>query len=66
MSKMDSPQQSRRSFLAAGAGVAASVLAKPALAGGGNPANQPPNVPEWTKSLGEGVAVRPYGKPSKF
>ncbi|WP_454651066.1 sulfite dehydrogenase [Bradyrhizobium liaoningense] len=66
MSKMDSPRQSRRSFLAAGAGVAASVLAKPALAGGGNPANQPPNVPEWTKSLGEGVAVRPYGKPSKF
>lgn len=66
MSKMDSPRQSRRNFLAAGAGVAASVLAKPALAGGGNPANQPPNVPEWTKSLGEGVAVRPYGKPSKF
>ncbi|MDE5445099.1 sulfite dehydrogenase [Bradyrhizobium sp. CSA207] len=66
MSKMDSPRQSRRNFLAAGAGVAASVLAKPALAGGGNPANQPPNVPEWTRSLGEGVAVRPYGKPSKF
>ena len=66
MSKMDSPRRSRRSFLAAGAGVAASVLAKPAAAGAGNPANQPPNVPEWTKSLGEGVAVRPYGKPSKF
>ncbi|MBR0713386.1 sulfite dehydrogenase [Bradyrhizobium liaoningense] len=66
MSKMDSPRQSRRTFLAAGAGVAASVLAKPAFAGGGNPANQPPSVPEWTKSLGEGVAVRPYGKPSKF
>jgi len=66
MSKMDSPRQSRRNFLAAGAGVAASVLAKPALAGGGNPANQPPNVPEWTRALGEGVAVRPYGKPSKF
>ncbi|RTE89253.1 sulfite dehydrogenase [Bradyrhizobium sp. LVM 105] len=66
MSKMDSSRQSRRSFLAAGAGVVASVLAKPAAAGAGNPANQPPNVPEWTKSLGEGVAVRPYGKPSKF
>ena len=63
MSKTDS--QSRRSFLAAGAGVAASMLARPAAAGG-NPANQPPNVPEWTRSLGEGVAVRPYGKPSKF
>ncbi|MDN4982994.1 sulfite dehydrogenase [Bradyrhizobium arachidis] len=66
MSKMDRPGQSRRNFLAAGAGVAASMLAKSASAGAGNPANQPPNVPEWTKSLGEGVAVRPYGKPSKF
>jgi sulfane dehydrogenase subunit SoxC len=63
MSKTD--RQSRRSFLAAGAGVAASMLARPAAAAG-NAANQPPNVPEWTKSLGEGVAVRPYGKPSKF
>lgn len=61
----ESPKQSRRSFLAAGAGVAAAVLAKPAAAAG-NPANQPPNVPDWSKSLGEGVAVRPYGKPSKF
>ena len=32
----------------------------------GNPANQPPNVPDWTRSLGDGVAVRAYGKPSKF
>lgn len=61
----ESPKQSRRSFLAAGAGVAATVLAKPVSAAG-NPANQPPNVPGWSKSLGEGVAVRPYGKPSKF
>ncbi len=65
MSKIDSPRQSRRSFLAAGAGVAASMLARPASAGG-NPANLPPNVPEWTRVLGEGVATRPYGKPSKF
>ncbi|NJL50293.1 MAG: sulfite dehydrogenase, partial [Blastochloris sp.] len=35
-----------------------------ASAPGGNPANQPPNVPEWTKTLGDGVAVRAYGKPS--
>jgi hypothetical protein len=27
--------------------------------------NSPPNVPEWTRALGDGVAVRPYGKPSK-
>ena len=32
----------------------------------GNPANQPPNVPDWSRSLGDGVAVRAYGKPSSF
>jgi sulfane dehydrogenase subunit SoxC len=63
MSKMET--QSRRSFLLASAGAAATLLTKPASAAG-NPANQPPNVPEWTRMLGEGVAVRPYGKPSKF
>ena len=37
-----------------------------ANAGGiGNPANQPPNVPPWSRYLGDGVAVRAYGKPSK-
>jgi sulfane dehydrogenase subunit SoxC len=34
-------------------------------AGAGTPANQPPNVPDWTRSLGDGVAVRKYGTPSK-
>ena len=37
--------------------------AGPALAG--NPKNLPPNVPEWTRAFGDGVAVRAYGKPSK-
>lgn len=61
-------RQSRRAFLTAAGGLAATALARPAGAAGvaGNPANQPPNVPEWSKTLGEGVAVRPYGKPSKF
>jgi sulfane dehydrogenase subunit SoxC len=41
-----------------------------AIAGGrnafaGNPANQAPNVPEWSKALGPGVADQPYGMPSK-
>ncbi|HEX2115079.1 MAG TPA: sulfite dehydrogenase, partial [Alphaproteobacteria bacterium] len=27
---------------------------------------QAPNVPDWTRQLGEGVASRPYGKPSPF
>ncbi|GLH76555.1 sulfite dehydrogenase [Bradyrhizobium sp. SSBR45G] len=60
------PRASRRGFLTAAGGLAATALATQARAGAGNPANQPPNVPEWTRTLGEGVAVRPYGKPSKF
>jgi sulfane dehydrogenase subunit SoxC len=31
-----------------------------------NPKNLPPNVPDWSKVLGDGVAAHPYGKPSKF
>ncbi|NPU10938.1 sulfite dehydrogenase [Bradyrhizobium sp. 83002] len=60
------PRASRRGFLTAAGGLAATALASQARAGAGNSANQPPNVPEWTRTLGEGVAVRPYGKPSKF
>jgi sulfane dehydrogenase subunit SoxC len=30
-----------------------------------HPENLPPNVPQWSKVLGDGVAVRAYGKPSK-
>ncbi len=33
---------------------------------GPNPDNQPPNVPDWSKVLGDGVADHPYGKPSKY
>jgi sulfane dehydrogenase subunit SoxC len=63
---------SRRQLLtAAGAGLLAtgvdSVHAqsrrKPITA---DPRNQPPNVPDWSKVLGDGVAARPYGKPSKY
>ena len=36
----------------------------PALAD--NAKNLPPNVPDWTRQLGDGVGVRPYGHPSKF
>ena len=58
---------SRRGFLrtvmAAGG---ATMLARPAAAaGGGKPENLPPNVPDWSRSLGDGVAVRKYGAPSK-
>jgi sulfane dehydrogenase subunit SoxC len=60
---------SRRGFLraalTAGGAAALSGAARAAPAGAGNPANQPPNVPDWTRTLGDGVAVRKYGKPSK-
>jgi sulfane dehydrogenase subunit SoxC len=65
-SVLSAARASRRGFLTAAGGLAATALATQARAGAGNPANQPPNVPEWTRTLGEGVAVRPYGKPSKF
>jgi sulfane dehydrogenase subunit SoxC len=56
---------SRRAFLRAGlAGGAATALGAPGLAAG-NPDHQPPNVAEWSRYLGDGVAARAYGKPSK-
>jgi len=61
---------SRRGFLRGGiaAGSALAAGGGTALAGAraGNPDNLPPNVPEWTRVLGEGVAVRGYGRPSEF
>jgi sulfane dehydrogenase subunit SoxC len=55
----------RRSLLKAGLAIGgAAALGKSVEAG--NPANQAPNVPDWSRNLGEGVAARPYGKPSKF
>ena len=56
---------SRRAVLRAGMSTAAAALAGPALAAESNP-NLPPNVADWTKMLGEGVAVRPYGKRAKY
>src|SRR5947208_14105979 len=53
----------RRRFLTAASSATAALAGGSALAG--NPKNLPPNVPEWTRALGDGVAVRPYGKPSK-
>ena len=63
---------SRRAFLGvtvggALTGAAGAQAADPAVvARSGNPKNLPPNVPDWTKVLGDGVATHPYGKPSKF
>ena len=60
---------SRRSFLRTGLAAGSALAAGAAHAmppQKGNLANQPPNVPDWTRSLGEGVVARPYGKPSSF
>jgi sulfane dehydrogenase subunit SoxC len=63
----DLPVPSRRRFLTAAAGLGGAAMAGVAdRALAGNPKNLPPNVPEWSRVLGDGVAVRPYGKPSKF
>lgn len=56
----------RRRFLRTGAIAGGSL----ALGGGatfaqGNADNQPPNIPQSMQQLGDGVAVRAYGKPSE-
>jgi sulfane dehydrogenase subunit SoxC len=59
-------KNTRRAFLRAGMAAGGAVLGGSALAAPqGNPANQPPNVADWSKMIGDGVAVRAYGKPSK-
>ncbi|MFV0294853.1 MAG: sulfite dehydrogenase, partial [Hyphomicrobiaceae bacterium] len=68
------PGTNRRRFLAGSlaGGLAAAGGAGEALARRRrnplepDPADQPPNVPDWSKTLGDGVADHPYGMPSKF
>jgi len=55
---------SRRNLIKGALGAGGAALASSAFAG--NPKNLPPNVPDWTRTLGDGVATRPYGQPSKF
>ncbi|MFA5899068.1 MAG: sulfite dehydrogenase [Hyphomicrobium sp.] len=70
--KTDTVARSRRQFLkAAGVATAAAAAGGGAALGqtlGGTPKPEelPPNIPDWSRYLGEGVADRPYGKPSKF
>jgi sulfane dehydrogenase subunit SoxC len=55
----------RRDLLRGGALLAGATLTgRDALAESGE--NLPPNVPEWMKIQGSGVAAAPYGKPSPF
>jgi sulfane dehydrogenase subunit SoxC len=52
----------RKSFLAAGAALAAPIAARAAGEGDSNILN----LPEWSTTLGKPVATSPYGLPSKF
>lgn len=60
----DNMRASRRSFLTGAAGLAA------AGATGGiaraDDKNLPPQIADWSKTLGAGVGTTPYGKPSKY
>ena len=65
----DLPAPSRRGFLStvvAGGVTLAGGSSALAQQDPGKAKNQPPNVPDWSKVLGDGVAAHPYGKPSKF
>ncbi len=57
---------SRRAVLRAGLAGGVAALWSPSAAADANPANLPPNVADWTRMLGEGVAARPYGKRAKY
>jgi len=58
---------SRRRFVTGAAALGASAVAGASVArAAGNPENLPPNVPEWSKYLGDGVDARPYGMPSEY
>ncbi|MBN8913248.1 MAG: sulfite dehydrogenase [Rhizobiales bacterium] len=68
----DRQSRSRRQFLkSAGltgalAAVGGPVAWSQATNATAKPENLPPHVPDWSKYLGQGVADRPYGMPSKF
>jgi len=61
MNRRGSPVASRRLLLSA---AAAAGVVGPARAAG-NTENQPPNQPEWGRSLGPGVIEEPYGTRSR-
>ncbi len=71
---LDMPVPARRRFLTKGGALAGAVatfglsersMAQSAGAADAGTANLPPNVPSWTKQLGDPTA-KPYGTPSKF
>ena len=57
---------SRRRFLTGAAALGAGAVVGSTAARAANPENLPPNVPDWSRYLGDGVDARPYGMPSEF
>jgi sulfane dehydrogenase subunit SoxC len=64
------PDFERRGFLrrasALGGGLLAATAGARAVADDGLTKNLPPNVPEWSRTLGAPVLASPYGVPSKY
>ena len=56
----------RRQLLASSFALGAVGTIKASKASEVVPSNSPPNLPEWTTYLGDGVDVAPYGSPSEF
>ena len=56
----------RRQLLASSFALGAVGATKASKASEVVPSNSPPNLPEWTTYLGDGVDVAPYGSPSEF
>ena len=60
---VDTMRATRRRFLVGAAGLAAAGTSG---ARADTAKNLPPNIADWTRQLGDGVGVRPYGNPSKY
>ena len=57
----------RRDLIIGASSVGAiSLASKKLLSQEVNSENLPPNLPEWTQYLGDGVDANPYGMPSEF
>ena len=65
--KKENIKLNRRELLVGTASLGAMAVASNSVFGEeANSNNLPPNVPEWTGELGDGVDANPYGMPSEF
>ena len=56
----------RRQLLSSSVALGVAGATKAAYSSENSSLNSPPNLPEWTTYLGDGVDVTPYGLPSQF